>query len=271
MGHKPNNGMFGGAFKSLVLLVMGVFIMVAGVAYAGRIAIKTWNETGERRRLVYVVEDASGRTVRTIHEVVSPGNAARVTLRGLRRGTYNVTPYDWMAGGAWRSSVPVAERREVSVGMGVEVVEFAIAGSGGGGGGGGSEVAGWPNGLVWMNSTTSPFALPYSMRHPTHTGGVTQAFTFDAVVQPAQAGFNGSISTTALMGWSGTVNMTVTGGTSGVAFGEGVGTMLDPTTRVVEIAVVGNAFVARAMPQATAKRPVRFAELAPGVFVGTVE
>jgi hypothetical protein len=177
-----------------------------------------------------------------------------------------------MQGGAWRNSAPLAQSRVVSVDRGgVEIADFAIAGNGGGGGGGTGEVAGWPNGIVWMNSTQNSFALPYSMRHPTLTGGVTQSYVFDAVVAPSQAGFNSAIGTTALMGWSGTVNMTVTGGTSGVAFGEGVGTMLDPTTRVVEIAVVNGSFVARAMPQATAKRPVRFAELAPGVFVGTVE
>jgi hypothetical protein len=271
MGHKPNNGMFGGAFKSLVLLVMGVFIMVAGVAYAGRIAIRTSSEVPAETKLVYVVKDSAGRQVRSVREIVSPGNVARVVLR-LKAGKYSVTPYGWMAGGAWRNSVPVAETRQVSVNRGVETVDFAIAGNGGGGGGGTGEVAGWPNGRVFLNNTGFAFANAYSMKHPTHTGGIAQGYTFDATVLTSQAGFNDKIPFTAgsaLPLWSGTINVTVTGGTSAVGFGESVGTQLDPTTFVTEFAVVGNAFVARA-PAATAKmRRYSFAEIAPGKFVGT--
>ena len=269
------NGSLGSSVKALRLLAMAVLMVVAGVAFAGRLAIKTSNETGERRRIVYVVEDASGRTVREVREVVSPGNAARVTLRGLRRGTYNVTPYAWMQGGAWRSSVPLAESRAVSVDRGgVEVVEFAIAGNGGGGGGGNGEVTGWPNGIVFFDNTGFPFANAYTMKHPVHTGGVVKNYVFDATVASTQAGFNDKIpfgAGSALHSWSGTINVVTAGGNSGVGFVEGVGTQLDPTTYVIDFAVVNGVVVARAMPQASAKRPVRFAELAPGVFVGSTK
>jgi hypothetical protein len=268
-------GLFGGTSKSLVLLAVGASIAVVGVAYAGRLAIRTSSEVPEKTKLIYVIEDSSGHTVREIREVVSPGNVARVVLRGLRPGTYSVTPYGWMAGGAWRSSVPVAETREVSVNRGVETVDFAIAGNGGGGGGGGTgEVQGWPNGIVWMNSTSNSFALPYSMKHPVHTGGVVKNYTFDAVIQPTQAGFNGTVpfsAGSALHSWSGTINVTTSGGNAGVAFAENVGTLIDPTTWVVEIAAVNGVFVARA-PAVTAKmRRLSFEEIAPNVFVGSVE
>jgi hypothetical protein len=143
-------GLFGGSFKPLVLLAVGASIAVAGVAHAGRIAIRTSSEVPAETKLVYVVKDASGREVRSVREVVSPGNVARVVLRGLKAGKYSVTPYGWMAGGAWRNSVPVAETRQVSVNRGVETVDFAIAGNGGGGGGG-TEVQGWPNGIVFFD------------------------------------------------------------------------------------------------------------------------